>query len=134
MPGHARADAQVGGGLGREVEVFFFFMCACVRVWGGPVGQMHMRAAFPPSTQTRTPKTKNSWDVTVPASVAAAGSVKATGVGPLDAARSAKRAGTKPPVVLLHGFDSSCLEFRCVFMWVGWGLWGFGERGICMCD
>lgn len=102
-------------------------MCVCVRGRGGLVGRTHMRAAFPRQPKTQNPKPKNSWDVKVPASVAAAGSVKATGVGPLDAARSAKRAGTTPPVVLLHGFDSSCLEFRCV--WVGdWG--GVGTGGL----
>lgn len=35
--------------------------------------------------------------------------MKATGVGPI----TPNNQRTTPPVVLLHGFDSSCLEFRC---------------------
>ena len=48
-----------------------------------------------------------SWEVSVPTSVAPSGKVRATGVGP-----QRKKDKDAPPVVLLHGFDSSCLEFR----------------------
>lgn len=55
-------------------------------------------------------KAMRSWDVPVPTSLSSTGYVRATGVGPSSLASPPP--SPSPPVLLLHGFDSSCLEYR----------------------
>jgi len=79
-----------------------------------------------------------SWDVPVPTSLSSTGYVRATGVGPPSLPSSLP--SSSPPVLLLHGFDSSCLEYRRLHPLLSPHLdtfaldimgWGFSQlRGI----